>query len=165
MTTTAIEYRQRDYHNSEASPTAELRDGGEIRAYTYANYVVSPMLLWTGNAYIQYDSARVGYLAYTEAGFSAGPSIAFDAPVGEGNPWIFSPNAGLVYRSYDSPDPIVSLTEEEHDLELFIGADLTIPCKANWALLAETEYRHVDSNYSTRDYDNLSISLSVVKSF
>jgi tetratricopeptide (TPR) repeat protein len=162
---TAVEYRQRDYHNSDASPTAELRDGSEIRAYTYVNYVVSPTLLWTGNAYIQYDSARVGYLAYTEAGFSAGPSISFDAPVGEGDPWIFSPNAGLVYRSYDSPDPIVSLTETEHDLELFIGADLMIPCKDNWGLLAETEYRHVDSNYSTRDYDNLSISLSVVKSF
>ena len=56
--TTAIEYRQRDYHNSEASPTAELRDGGEIRAYTYENYVVSPTLLWTGNAYIQYDWRR-----------------------------------------------------------------------------------------------------------
>ena len=123
--TTAVEYRQRDYHNSEASPTAELRDGGEIRAYTYVNYVVSPTLLWTGNAYVQYDSAKADYLAYTEAGFSAGPSIAFDAPIGEGDPWIFSPNAGLVYRSYDSPDPIVSLSEAEHDLELFIGADLT----------------------------------------
>ena len=38
-------------------------------------------------------------------------------------------------------------------------------CKQDWALLAETEYRNSDSNYTTRDFDNFSLSLSVVKSF
>ena len=57
------------------------------------------------------------------------------------------------------------MDETEHDWELYVGADLTIPLQQDWALLAETEYRNSDSNYTTRDFDNFSLSLSVVKSF
>jgi tetratricopeptide (TPR) repeat protein len=163
--TLALEYRNRDYHDSSVSPTADDRDGGELRGYTAATYVYSPTLAFTGLAYAQHDEAEVGYLAYTEAGLSAGPSISFDAPIGSGDPWIFSPSAGFVWRQFEDPDPVVNAAERERDLEAFVGANLTIPVVDSWALLTETEYRHVDSNYSTREYDNFSVSVSIVKGF
>ena len=163
--TTALEYRYRDYHDSSVAPTADERDGSEIRAYMTANYVVSQTMALFANGYVQHDFAEVDYLAYTEAGFFAGPSFAFAPPIGDGAPWIFSPSAGFVYRRFEGPDPIISLDETEHDWELYVGADLTIPLQQDWALLAETEYRNSDSNYTTRDFDNFSLSLSVVKSF
>ncbi len=162
---TALEYRYRDYHDSSVAPTADYRDGSEVRAFTTASYVVSPTMILTANAYVQHSDADRGYLAYTETGFSAGPSFAFASPFGDGASWIFSPGAGFVYRKYDDPDPMVDPDEAEHDWELFVGADLTIPLKQNWALLAETEYRDSSSNYDTRDFDNFSVTLSLVKSF
>ena len=130
-----------------------------------ANYILSQTMALFGNGYVQHDFAEVDYLAYTEAGFFAGPSFAFSPLIGDGAPWIFSPGAGFVYRRFEGPDPIISVDETEHDWELYVGADLTIPLQQDWALLAETEYRNSDSNYTTRDFDNFSLSLSVVKSF
>ena len=163
--TTSLEYRYRDYHDSSVAPTADERDGSEIRAYMTANYILSQTMALFANGYVQHDFAEVDYLAYTEAGFFAGPSFAFSPLIGDGAPWIFSPGAGFVYRKFEGPDPIISVDETEHDWELYVGADLTIPLQQDWALLAETEYRNSDSNYTTRDFDNFSLSLSVVKSF
>jgi hypothetical protein len=53
----------------------------------------------------------------------------------------------------------------EEDWEAFVGGGLTIPVKPDLALITELEYRYVESNYDTRQYDNFSISFSVAKSF
>jgi tetratricopeptide (TPR) repeat protein len=163
--TTAIEYRQRDYHNSAVAPLADDRDGGEIRGYSSATYIVNPRLALTGLAYAQYDKANKGYLTYSEAGFSAGPIIAFDAPIGHGEPWVLSPSAGLVWRQYEDPDPMINALDAEHDFEAFVGANLTVPIRNGWALLTETEFRTVNSNYGIREYDNFSAAISLVKGF
>jgi tetratricopeptide (TPR) repeat protein len=165
LLTTALEYRQRDYHDSAIAPTADDRDGGEIRGFTTATYVLDPRLALNAFAYAQHDTADKGYLAYSEAGFSAGPIISFDALIGSGEPWILAPSAGLVWREYDDPDPAISASEAEHDLEAFVSSVLTIPLRDEWALLTEAEYRHVDSNYSIREYDNFTIAVSFVKGF
>ncbi len=162
----AFEYRYRDYNVSSVAPLANDRDGGEYRVYGAATYIVNPTMTVSANAYGLYSDARRGYLAYSEGGLSISPAFSFAAPFGlETAPWVFSPNAGFLYRAYDDADPVINATKAERDVELFVGADLTLPIRDNWSLLTETEYRHSSSNYDTRDFDNFSVSLSVVKSF
>jgi hypothetical protein len=36
----ALEYRHKDYHDSEGSPTASLRDGDELRTFGTATYIL-----------------------------------------------------------------------------------------------------------------------------
>ncbi len=164
--TTALEYRYRGYHDSETAPTASDRDGEEVRAYASATIVVAPDMALSGSAYLQRVTADRDYLAYTEGGFSAGPRYSFASPFGDDRgAWTASLNAGALFRDYDDPDPVINLTEDEHDWEGFVGGGLTVPIVDKVALLAETEYRHVDSNYSTRNYDNVSVTLSVARSF
>jgi hypothetical protein len=164
--TTAFEYRHRDYRVSSIAPTADNRDGDEFRLFTAVSKIFTPTMAVAANAYVQHTDAQAGFLTYTETGFSLSPSFAFQPPIGEGaEAWIFSPNAGLVYRSYQDPDPMINAARAERDLELFVGADLTVPLVDRWALLAETEYRHFNSNYDTKTFDNFSVSLSVVKGF
>ena len=162
----ALEYRYRTYYDSEGSPTASLREGSEIRAVTSARYILTPTVTLAANAYFQFSEAEREYLQNTEVGAAFSPSFAFDAPFGDGwGDWIISPAAGFVYRGYAGPDPAIDPDETEHDWELFVGAELTVPLKENWALLGETEYRDYSSNYPTRDFDNFSVSLSLLKSF
>lgn len=163
--TTALEYRQRDYHDSGVAPVAEGRSGGEVRGFTTATYILDPRVALTGLAYAQHDTADKDFFAYSEAGFSAGPIFAFDAPIGSGDPWIFAPSAGLVWRQYNDPDPAINAVEAEHDFEAFVSGVLTVPIHDDWALLTEASYLHVDSNYSIREYDNFSLTFSIVKGF
>jgi hypothetical protein len=163
---TAFEYRYRDYQESSVAPTADNRDGNEYRLYTSNSYIVTPTFMLNGGGYVQRTESEFGYLAYIEAGISGGISYAFASPLGgQYGPWTLSPTAGFIYREYDDPDPVIDPTEAEIDHEAYVGASLLVPVAKSWSLLADTEYRDVSSNYAIRDYDNLSVSLSVVKRF
>lgn len=165
-TLTGLEYRYRDYHESSVAPTADDRDGSEFRAYTTANFIVSPSVVLNGTAYVQRTDAEADYVSYTEAGLSASASFSFAAPFGLGAaPWIISPVAGVIHREYDENDPLYSADVEQLDNEAFVGANLVIPATEEWLLLVETEYRDVGSNYAIRNYDNFSVAFSVVKRF
>jgi tetratricopeptide (TPR) repeat protein len=163
---TSVEYRYRGYNNSTAAPAAELRNGDEIRAYTRLSYVINPTVAVAATAYVQQTQAERPFLAYTEAGLAGSVSIAFNAPFNLGTgPWIISPNAGLIHREFDGPDPVVNTLVAERDTETFVGASLLVPLKDDWGILAETEYRNFDSNYPLFEFDDFSVSLSFVKSF
>ena len=163
---TAFEYRYRDYQNSSAAPTANRRDGSEFRLYSSNSYIVTPTLLLNAGGYVQRTESEFGYLAYIEAGISGGFSHAFASPFGKDyGPWTLSPTAGFIYGEYDDPDIVINPTEAEVDREAYVGASLLMPVAKSWSLMADTEYRDVRSNYAIRDYDNLSVSLSVVKRF
>jgi hypothetical protein len=162
----ALEYRHKDYHDSDSSPTASLRDGDELRTFGTATYILSPTTVLYGNAYLQRAWADADYLSYLEGGFSVGPRYSFASPIAGDMPaWTVALNTGAVFREYDDPDPVIDPTEAESDWEAFVGGGLTVPVKEDVALITELEYRYVDSNYDTRKYDNFSISLSVAKSF
>ena len=163
---TAFEYRYRDYLETSVAPTADRRDGSEFRLYTSNSYIVTPTFLLNGGGYVQRTESDYGYLAYIEAGISGGFSYAFASPLGgQYGPWTLSPTAGFIYREYDDPDPVIDPTEAEIDHEAYVGASLLVPVAKSWSLMADAEYRDVSSNYAIRDYDNLSVSLSVVKRF
>ena len=162
----ALEYRHKDYHDSESSPTASLRDGDEVRTFGTATYILSPSTVLYGNAYLQRVWADADYLSYLEGGFTVGPRYSFASPVDSSKPaWTVALNTGALFRNFDDPDPMIDPTQAEKDWEAFIGGGLTIPFRPDVALITELEYRYVDSNYDTRKYDNFSISLSVAKSF
>ena len=98
--------------------------------------------------------------------FTVGPRYSFASPIDSSKPdWTVALNTGALFRSYDEPDPVIDPTSAERDWEAFVGGGLTIPVKPDVALITEMEYRYVDSNYDTRNYDNFSISFSVAKSF
>lgn len=162
----ALEYRHKDYHDSDSSPTASLRDGDELRTFGTATYILSPSTVLYGNAYLQRVWTDANYLSYLEGGFTVGPRYSFASPVDSSKPaWTVALNTGALFRNYDDPDPVIDPTETEADWEAFVGGGLTIPVKPDFALITEMEYRYVDSNYDTRKYDNFSISFSVAKSF
>jgi tetratricopeptide (TPR) repeat protein len=163
---TALEYRHKEYENSDTSPTATLRNGDELRAYATGTHIISPNLLVSGSAYVQRVWAQAGYLTYTEGGFAIGPRYSFASPVNEDmGAWIVSLTAGAIFREYDDPDPIISVTTAESDWEAFVGGGVTIPLRQRLALIAEAEFRHVESNYDTRNFDNFSISFSLAQGF
>ena len=126
---------------------------------------MAPRVTLYGNAYAQRVWADAGYLSYLEGGFTVGPRYSFTSPVSSDMPaWTVAVNTGALFRNYDDPDPMIAAFSE-HDWEAFVGGGLTIPVRPDLALITEMEYRHVDSNYDTRNYDNFSISFSVAKSF
>jgi tetratricopeptide (TPR) repeat protein len=162
----ALEYRHKDYHDSDSSPTASLRDGDELRTFGTATYILSPNTVLYGNAYLQRVWTDADYLSYLEAGFTVGPRYSFASPIDSSKPaWTVALNTGALFRNYDDPDPVIDPDAAEEDWEAFVGGGLTIPVKPDLALITELEYRYVESNYDTRQYDNFSISFSVAKSF
>lgn len=164
--TAALEYRHKDYHDSDSSPTASLRDGDELRTFGTATYILSPNTLLYGNAYLQRAWADADYLSYLEGGFTVGPRYSFASPLDSSKPaWTVALNTGALFRNFDDPDPMINPDEAEEDWEAFVGGGLTIPFRPDVALITELEYRYVDSNYDTRKYDNFSISFSLAKSF
>ena len=161
----SLEYRHKEYHDSEGSPTASLRDGDELRTFGTATYILSPNTMLYGNAYLLRAWADADYLSYLEGGIMVGPRYSFDSPIDSLTlDWTVAVNTGAVFRNFDDPDPMIADYSEE-DWEAFIGGGLTIPVRQDVALITELEYRYVDSNYDTRKYDNFSISFSVAKSF
>ncbi len=162
----AVEYRHKDYQDSDSSPTASYRNGDEVRAYANMSYIIAPKVMLAGNAYVQRVWADQGYLSYLEGGFAAGPRVSFESPVASLElDWTAALTVGAVFREYDDPDVVINATEAESDWEAFVGGGLTVPLKRDVALITELEYRYVDSNYDTRKFDNFSVSLSVAKSF
>ena len=161
----ALEYRHKDYHDSDSSPTASLRDGDDLRTFGTATYILSPTTVLYGNAYLLQAWADADYLTYLEGGFTVGPRYSFASPIDSSKPaWIVAVNTGALFRNFDAPDPMIA-NFSERDWEAFVGGGLTIPVKPDLALITELEYRYVDSNYDTRKYDNFSIAFSVAKSF
>ncbi len=158
------EYRRRIYNNTSDAPRATDRNGHEFRAGLYGSRVVNPNLLMNFGLQGQRTLAERDYLQYSEVSVWAGPTIAFRSPVADSNKiWTASLTAGGTFRNYDSPDPIINLNNAQHDNEFFGKASLSIPVNNGWSVLSETEYRAVDSNYSTREHDNFSVTLSIVK--
>ena len=104
----ALEYRHKDYHDSDSSPTASLRDGDELRTFGTATYILSPTTVLYGNAYLQQAWADADYLTYLEGGFTVGPRYSFASPIAsDALPWIVAVNTGALFRNYADPDPMI----------------------------------------------------------
>ena len=158
-----LEYRHKWFNNSSTVPRATDRDGDEVRFETAYQRVLAPTRTVNAAAGVTRSLARVGYLTYTELAVQAGSAVAFMSPIEGEQQWILATSLGFVYRDYDSPDPLVNASESERDYEYIAQASLNIPVRNNLSLLAEVDYRYVDSNYPTREHNNFGTALSLVK--
>ncbi|MEM9732889.1 MAG: tetratricopeptide repeat protein [Pseudomonadota bacterium] len=160
------EYRRRDFRNTTNAPTGSNRTGDEYRLGAYGSYIVNPNLMVNAGVQHHWNTAELDYLAYGETTVFAGPTVAFASPLDEeAAAWTASFIAGLTLRHYDGPDPVINANDTQDDQELFLRSSLTVPIRDGWAALGEVEYRHVNSNYDTREHDNTSVTLSAVKKF
>ncbi|MEM9105300.1 MAG: tetratricopeptide repeat protein [Pseudomonadota bacterium] len=160
---TKLEYRYKEFYDSPTVPTASLRTGNELRASTVYQKIINPMRTINLSAGAVRSWSRADYLSYYEVAAQAGTSVAFMSPINGEQKWILSTSAGIVYREYDSPDPLVDLSNTQVDTEYVAQGSLNIPIKNGISLLAEADYRYVDSNYTTRKHNNFGTTLSIVK--
>ena len=144
-------------------PRASDRDGDEIRFLATYQYTINPMHTFNAAGGVTRSISQANYLSFTEIGIQVGTAIAFMSPIKGEQKWIFGGSLGLLYRDYDAPDPLVNATQSEADWEYVAQASLNIPIKNNLSLLAEFDYRYVDSNYPTREHNNVGTTLSLVK--
>ena len=158
-----IEYRHKWYNNSPTVPRATDRDGDEIRVLGTYQYIVNPMRTISATGGVTRSISKADYLSYTEVGLQIGTAVAFMSPFKGEQKWIFGGSLGVLYRDYDAPDPLVNTTQSEYDWEYVAQASLNVPIKNNLSLLAEFDYRYVDSNYPTREHNNVGTTLSLVK--
>ena len=134
---------------------------------TSGRYILTPTITLAGNAYLQYSdgAARLSREYGNRCGLFPAELRLRCAVRGRLGRLDHLAGRRTGLSPLLAPDPAIDAEETEHDWELFVGAELTVPLKDNWAVLAETEYRSYDSNYPTRDFDNFSVSLSVLRSF
>lgn len=158
-----IEHRSKFFRNSVNTPRATDRDGHELRSQLIYRHIYNPMLTFNATATGVVNKAARGYLSYMDYTLNAGPTVSFSSPFKDGGKWVLGTSLGISQRVFDAPDPLISTTIKQRDLELFARASLNIPIKNGFSLLAETEYRDVHSNYALRKHDNITTTISFVK--
>lgn len=160
---TKLEYRYKTFYDSPTVPTATLRDGHEIRFQSSGQYLLSRTRALNFSAGATRSLASADYLSFTSYGAQIGSSVAFDSPFKDKQKWVLGSSVGLLYKEYDDPDPIVNASESQTDMEYIAQTSLIIPLKNKVSILAEADYRYVDSNYTTREHNNFGTTLSLVK--
>ena len=160
-----LEYRHKWYNNSPTVPTATDRDGDELRFLGTYQYIVDPMRTINAAAGVTRMWSRADYLSYTEFALQVGTAVAFMSPFAGEQKWILGGSIGVQHRDYDAPDPLVNATQSEWDWDYFASVSLNVPIRNNLSLLAEVDYRYVDSNYPTREHNNFGTTLSLVKAW
>ncbi len=160
-----LEYRHKWYYDSPTVPTASDRDGDEIRFFGTYQYIVDPMRTVNAAAGVTRMWSRADYLSYTEFAIQFGTAVAFMSPVAGEQKWILGGSVGVQYRDYDAPDPLVNAAQSEWDWDYFASLSLNIPIRNSLSMLAEVDYRYVDSNYPTREHNNFGTTLSLVKAW
>ncbi len=156
------EYRYRDFENSRERPTNDDRTGDEIRGIAGVTHVLSANVVIQAALRVTREDADAAYFDNWEYGGHGGatiflPDLARD-PV---NPVAVNLNAGYLTRDYDDPDPIINARESQEDDEYWVNASVIIPILDWLSLVPQAEYRKVDSNYPTREYENFSVALAL----
>lgn len=165
LATLAAEYRDRDYHDSDTYPTASLREGHLVRVLAGISSQVTSRTILRALGHAEWTETQVGFYDNVELGIAVGLGHRFEAPVPEGRPWTVNLDVGAVDRDFEDPDPTINLLQAEKDTEYFVRAGLVAPVADTMALLFSTEFRRSDSNYPTRDYDNLIVSVALTRTF
>ncbi|WP_419907311.1 tetratricopeptide repeat protein [Hoeflea sp.] len=158
-----LEYRYKEFYDSPSVPTASNRDGHEVRGSAAYQYIVTPMHTLNVSAGTVRSISRANYLSYWDFAAQAGAAFAFMSPFNGEQKWVLGTSAGIVFRTYDSPDPMVNPGQNQEDTEYIAQGSLNIPVKNGVSVLGEADYRYVHSNYPTRRHNNFGTTLSLVK--
>jgi hypothetical protein len=160
------EYRRRWFHDTDARPTSSLRTGNEYRGVAAVNYLLSPTVRLSAAGRLVREDVEAGFYDNWEYGGLAGATVLFKSPVPVlEHPWALNIGGGYLWRDYDEPDPIINMNASEKDDEYWLNGALNIPLREWLAVMPQAEYRRQESNYPTRDYDVLTISVGLYAKF
>ena len=160
------EYRHRWFHDTDDRPTSSLRTGNEYRAVAAINYLLNSKVRIFAAGRLTREDVEAGFYDNWEYGGLAGATVLFDSPLPALEyPWALNVGGGYLWRDYDDPDPTINAQESENDKEYWINGALNIPLREWLALMPQVEYRNQSSNYPTRDYDVLTISVGLYAKF
>ncbi|XSG82371.1 MAG: hypothetical protein ACPW61_00905 [Methyloligella sp. ZOD6] len=161
-----IETRVREFNDTAEIPTASLRDGPQTRFGLTYSYILSPGLVLTTQGYAQREELDADFYSNWEVALSGGVAWTFANPLWTGRyPWTWQIGAGVIRRTYDSPDPTIDVTETEEDTTFWGRTALILPVAETWAVIPQVEYRDQASNYDIRAFDDLSLIVGIQKTF
>ncbi len=160
------EYRHRWFHDTDARPTSSLRTGNEFRGLAAFNYLMTPNVRLSAAGRLTREDVEAGFYDNWEYGGIAGAIFLFKSPLPAlEHPWSLNLSGGYLWRDYDQPDPSINPAASERDEEYWLNGALNIPLREWLALMPQAEYRQQQSNYPTRDYDVLTLSLGLYAKF
>lgn len=161
-----FEYRYQEFRDSAQRPTVSNQTGDRFRLGGTLQHRLTDSLTAFGIVDLDRRSAWRGFESYWQVEGALGISYRFDSPFKDNaRPWTASLSAGLARREFDDPDPGINKFEAQLDMEQFVRGTLTIPLRETWAMQAEVSYRNVNSNYDIDAFDNVGVSIGIMKSF
>jgi hypothetical protein len=97
---------------------------------------------------------------------NVGATVLFHNPIAaDSYPWAFNIGGGYIYREYDAPDPTIDAGNSEKEDEYWVSGALNIPVQEWLAIVPQAEYRDRESNYPTRDFEAVTLSLGLFARF
>lgn len=157
------EYFGKSYQNSPAAPRAEDRDGSVIQLLTSWRRIVDVNRSYNAALELTRSSAEADYLSFAQYAVQLGHTYAFAPPFLSTGKWVLGTSLSLIQRNHDEADQFVNANAAQRDSEYSVRASLDIPLKRKLFLISEAGYRQTDSNYSTREFENLSAAISLMK--
>jgi hypothetical protein len=161
---TTIQYL--DYQITSRYPANNLKDAWSYETSPGLTYALTPTLLLQGSVTVGRVDANASYESYWQSGVRSSLSKAFANPFGLDVPlWTWTLSVGYRNLSYDSRDPIFSLTEAQRDNRYDIGLTIQAPLTKSLAVVGDVRYMRSFSNYDLNNYNNFSTSIGLIAKF
>lgn len=165
-----VEYRYLDYHDSDLRPNASDRSGNDIRIVGSLSHQITDRFTVFASLEGERQYAEQDYESNRQIGVTAGASYLLDPPVGSGSePWTAGLSVGAIDWRYDAPDPITDMFaaagDNRHDSETFVQGSLNVPLRGSWSVQTALGYRNVKSNSEINAFDDIGLSLGLMKRF
>ncbi|MGE0210334.1 MAG: hypothetical protein AB7S41_01425 [Parvibaculaceae bacterium] len=158
-----FEYRRRWYDDHSNNPNASDRTGDKYSGIVAYRYFFTPDVSGSIAGRFAREETRENFLDNWEYGVQGALNVVFDGPGPLPDyPWAVNLSGGYLHRDFDAPDPAVNAQAKENDDEYWVAGRLSVPVHKNVAIMPQVEYRNVDSNYKTRDYDSFTAMLGLL---
>jgi hypothetical protein len=131
-------------------------------------WAITPQTVMRGGMFVETDRTREEYTANNEVGLRFSLSQQIDAGRIDGllaGPLTLTGFAQGSYRRFDGADPDVAPETVREDVDLRIGAQLTVPINRTLAVALDAAWFERFSNIRNYDLDNLEFGVSFVASF
>jgi hypothetical protein len=110
----------------------------------------------------QRDEADADFKRNTEAAGRLSASFAYDPGLSfADDKWVVSAYAGVGYRLFDDPNPVVSATEEREDVEFRLGASHTFALRDGFYASVGATALWRESSLPNYDLENFGVSAAV----
>lgn len=158
-----FEYRHRWYDDQANYPNASDRTGDKYSGMVAYRHFFTPDVSGTVAGRFAREETRRNFLDNWEYGVQGSLNVVFDGPGPLPDyPWAVNLSGGYLHRDFDAPDPNINAQAKQKDDEYWVSGRLSVPVHKNVAIMPLVEYRVVDSNYKTNDYDNFTAMLGLL---